>query len=70
MANALLIAFTAFGATSFLFYDPLKTPWALWHRRETPLVPYPYLPTFLVILALFEGGWFLLSSLPSVTWWS
>jgi hypothetical protein len=65
MANALLIAFLALGATSFLFYDPFKTPWIVMHRRETPLVPYAFLPTFLVILAVFEGGWFLLNALPS-----
>ena len=67
MANAVLIAFLALGATSLLFYDPLKTPWALPHRRETPLVSYSFLPTFLVILVLFEGGWFLLATLSDRT---
>jgi hypothetical protein len=47
------------------FYDPFKTPWAVWHRRETPLVPYSFVATFLVLLAIFEGGWLLVNALPS-----
>ena len=65
MANQLLIAFLALLATSFLFFDPFKTPWILPHRRETPLVSYPFVPTFPVTLVLFEGGWALLNALPS-----
>ena len=48
MANQLLIAFFALLATSFLFFDPFKTPWILPHRRETPLVSSSFVPTFLV----------------------
>ena len=65
MANALLIAFIALVATSVLFYDPFKTPWILPHRRETPLVSYSFTRTYLVILGLLLGGWFLLTALPS-----
>ena len=65
MANQLLIAFFALLATSFLFFDPFKTPWILPHRRETPLVSSSFVRTFLVVLALFEGAWALLNALPS-----
>ena len=65
MANELLIAFVALLVASFLFFDPFKTPWILPHRRETPLVSSSFVPTFLVILALFEGAWALLNALPS-----
>jgi hypothetical protein len=65
MANALFIALIAVGATSMLFYDPFKTPWIIPHRRETPLVPYSFTRTYLVILGLLLGGWFLFTALPS-----
>jgi len=65
VANALLIAFVALSATTFLFYDPFKTPWLVWHRRARPLVRYSFVQTFLVLLALLEGGWFVLQTLPS-----
>ena len=67
MANELLIAFVALSVASFLFFDPFKTPWILPHRRETPLVSSSFVPTFLVILAVFEGAWALLNALPSGT---
>jgi hypothetical protein len=65
MANALFIALIAVLVTSVLFYDPFKTPWIIPHRRETPLVPYSFMGTYLVILGLLLGGWFLLTALPS-----
>ena len=67
MANELLIAFVALSVASFLFFDPFKTPWILPHRRETPLVSSSFVPTFLVILVVFEGAWALLNALPSGT---
>ena len=65
MANALFIALLALSATTLFFYDPFKTPWIVPHRRVTPLVPYSFVRTFLVILVLFEGAWALLNALPS-----
>jgi len=58
----LLYGLFAFTLTWKLFYEGFQTSFQ--RRRETPLSPFGFLPTFLIVLSLLIGFALLIRSIP------
>ena len=58
----LLFGLIAGGLTWKLFYKGIQPPFQ--RKRETPLSPFGFLPTFLIVLSLLIGFVLLIRSIP------